>query len=100
MSYNLLAESDGKLDWETLRGRLLPELKLVEVFPIPKAAPESTDSVGLSIPGNAASEASYREACRVAQILRQEFGMKVFELHTSSELTPATEEQFRRSFLG
>ena len=100
MSYNLLAESEGELDWESLRSRILPELNWVEVFPIPKSGAGSTDSVGLSIPAKAASEASYREACRVAQILRQEFGMKVFELHTSSELTPATEERFRRSFLG
>lgn len=100
MSYNLLAESRGELDWETLRSRLMPELKWVEIFPIPKVGAGSTDSIGLSIPSKGASEASYREACRVAQILRQEFGMKVIELHTSSELRPDTEEQFRRSFLG
>lgn len=99
MSYNLLAESGGTLDWEALRKRLLPGIRWIEVFPIPKEDTDSTDALGLSIPRKAPSRESFREACRIAQILRQEFGMKIFDLHTASELTATTEERFRESFL-
>jgi hypothetical protein len=72
----------------------------VEVFPIPGFDEKLPDCVGLSIPAKAASEESWREACQLARILREEFGMKVVDLHTSNEILPATEKQFRDSFIG
>jgi hypothetical protein len=99
VSYNLLAESPSGVDWEAVERRLKPELRWVEIFPIPGDT-GSSDALGLSIPAKAAEEESFREICRLARLLREDFGMRIVDLHTSSELTPATEELFRRSFLG
>jgi hypothetical protein len=100
MSYNLLAETLRPLDWAVLRERLKPHLRCVEIFPIPGFDEQKPDAVGLSIPAKGASEESWREACQIARILREEFAMKVFDLHTSSEILPGTEEEFRQSFIG
>jgi hypothetical protein len=100
MSYNLLAEAPGGVDWDALQRRLKPELHWVEVFPIPRGGADASDALGLSVPAKGSSDNSYQETCRIAEILRQEFEMKVVDLQTSAELTRATVEQLRRNFLG
>ena len=100
MSYNLLGWTARSVDWEALNARIMPLTRWVEVFPIPRFDDQDTDAVGVSIPAKGVSEESWRDACRIARVLREEFGMTVVDLHTSTVVIPATEQQFRESFIG
>ena len=99
MSYNVISEAPGRLDWNQVLS-IASELRgVVEVFPIPAESPEDPDALGLSIPSKRADERAWQELTRLIDSLKKRFEMKAVELYSGLPFEPATLERIRKNFL-
>lgn len=82
MSYNLLCESNRKIDWKRINEQL-KSIRMVEFVPIPA----QTDSIGLSIPIKNVGEATWEELCLVLRLFINEYHFSVYELYSGNQIT-------------
>ena len=61
MSFNIIGEACGFIDWAKLNRRILPMFTRIETFPIPAERGVDHDAVGLDIPRKNMCEESWEE---------------------------------------
>ena len=100
MSFNLIAESKGHLNWSDISGRLHSVLSAVEVFPIPGEGGSEKDALGISIPRREATPQVWDEVARIVRLCQREFGLHVIELYSSEEISDSNLDRLREMLLG
>jgi hypothetical protein len=100
MSYNVMSEADGRIDWKGLNAVVSPLRGAVEVFPIPGDGDGIPDAVGLSVPRDHANDAGWEELLRLVNALRERFSMKSYELYSGLQFAPSTLEKIRLNCSG
>jgi hypothetical protein len=99
VSYNLLAESTGQLNWEEVHRRLVPFTGEIQVFPVCAREPEERDCVGIAIHQRSVDKRAWRKLTSLIEVLEEEFGMEVVELYSGEMVAQKNLKQVRQRFL-
>ncbi|HEX8147680.1 MAG TPA: hypothetical protein VF591_10910 [Pyrinomonadaceae bacterium] len=86
ISANLLAEASKPIEWWSLRDTLAEVRRGAEFFPVPSEEPWEPDALAVSIPAKRADAACLWELRHVLAGLRDEYGMRVYDMRTAQEV--------------
>jgi len=86
ISANLIAEASKPIEWLSLCDTLSRVRHGAEFFPIPSEEPWEVDALAISIPAKYADAACLLELRHLLIRLRDEYGMRVYDMRTAQEV--------------
>jgi hypothetical protein len=98
MSYAMMAESKGPIDWPSVLAALKPLRKRVELFPIPGGAGKP-DGLGLSVSQRQRDDCGLEELTQILDVLRSKFGMEIVDPQTGAAVPPEAMADLQSRFV-
>ena len=99
MSFNIIAETSGRLNYNEVHRKVYKEELPFDFIPMPHLGPEGGDALGICVPLKNASESTWKELRPVLKILRAKFGCEVYDLYGGQRLNFFNIDSFRRNLL-
>lgn len=81
MSFNIIAETSKKLDFEKLHQEIYTEILNFDLVPMPGLGINGGDALGICIPLNKANKNTWIQLKPVLKILRSKFDCDVYDLY-------------------
>lgn len=86
MSFNIIAETRGRLDYAKLHQKIYQENMGFEFVPMPSLGISGGDAIGISVPLKNANENTWCKLKPVLKILKWRFGCDVYDLYGGQKL--------------
>jgi hypothetical protein len=86
MAFNIIAESNAKLDYSKIYDAIYAEDLPFNIFPLPKLGINNGDAIGISVPLKYANEDTWGRLRPVLKKLRSKFGCEVYDLYGGQKL--------------
>jgi hypothetical protein len=99
MSYNLMAEVEGGVDWASLHALAMRRSAYVEYFPILEEA-GVPGALGISLPKRSATEEGWAELQDVLRALIREGHASIIDMYSGSAVREPDIHALRRQVLG
>lgn len=94
MSYNIMAETDQKINWDDLNCRL-DFNKSYEVFPMPGRGVNGGDALGISIPSKKIHEHTWCEIAFLIDMLKEDFKLELYDLYFGIKIVPEVMDKIK-----
>jgi hypothetical protein len=99
MSFNIIAETSARLDYDKIHRAIFKDDLLFELVPMPTLGLNGGDAVGICVPLKNATEATWQELNRVLKILRTKFQCDVYELYGGEKLGYFNSGVFKKNLI-
>ena len=99
MSFNIIAETSSRLDFQKIYHAVYKDELPFDFVPMPDLGPEGGDALGICIPLENASEATWNELLPVLNILRTKFRCAVYDLYGGQKLGFFNSKTFKKTLL-
>lgn len=86
MSFNILAESSSKLDYQEIHKEVYSEDLRFELVPMPALGINGGDALGICVPGKFADVFTWEQLKPVLKLLRTKFNCDVYDLYGGQKL--------------
>ena len=99
MAFNILAETDKKIDFDKLHREVYSENFNFEFVPMPKFGLNGGDAIGICVPLKNVNEETWRQLKTVLKKLKSDFNCDVYDLYGGQKLGFFNINSFRRNLL-
>lgn len=99
MSFNIIAETPKRLDYNNLHKKIYKDDLPFEFVPMPNLGPNGGDALGICVPLKYANETTWNELKPVLKLLRAKFHCDVYDLYSGQKLGIFNIESFGKSLL-
>lgn len=86
MAFNIIAETDKKLDYDRLHRQVYSEDLNFDFVPMPGLGLNGVDAIGICIPLNNANEETWTHLKPVLKKLKSQFNCNVYDLYGGQKL--------------
>ena len=80
MSYNILAETDKKIDFNELHEKMILH-RSIEYVPMPDMGINGGDALGISIPSKMINDSTWGELEKVIEVLKKDFNLSLYDMY-------------------
>ncbi len=99
MAYNIIAETDKKLDYGRIHKYVYSQEFSFDFFPMPGHGLNGGDAIGISIPLKKANEETWAQLKPVLKILKSDFHCDVYDLYGGQRLGLFNIDTFKKNLL-
>ncbi|WPV67966.1 hypothetical protein [Chitinophaga sp. LS1] len=99
MSFNIMAESAGPLDFVKIQQAFYAPGLPFELVPMPGLGINGGDALGICVPLKQANDATWKQLKPVLRQLRRKFHCDVYELYDGQKLGCLNSGKIRRNLL-
>ncbi|MCL6560079.1 MAG: hypothetical protein K6U74_15075, partial [Firmicutes bacterium] len=82
MAYNILAESNQKVNWASLHADVYSDNILIEFLPLPGQGLSGGDAIGLSVPSKNCGKEAWQQLVRIMRVLKDRYKMDLYDLYS------------------
>ncbi|WP_412465486.1 hypothetical protein [Pedobacter sp. KLB.chiD] len=100
MSFNIIAETSKKLDYNKIRNHIYSEDLLFDLIPMPELGVKGGDAIGICIPLKNVSEQSWEQLKPILKILKSKYSCKIYDLYGGQKLGLFNLNIFKKNLLG
>jgi hypothetical protein len=86
MAFNIIAETDKKLDYEKIHAEIFSDDLNFEFIPMPGFGLSNGDAIGICVPLKNVNELTWTQLKPVLQVLKSKFGCDVYDLYGGQKL--------------
>lgn len=99
MAFNIIAETDKKLDFDKLHKKVYSESFSFNFVPMPGLGIKGGDAIGICIPLSNANEETWTQLKPILKKLKSEFNCDVYDLYGGQKLGLFNIDTFKRNLL-
>src|SRR5947208_865686 len=99
MAFNILAETNRKLDFDKLHSKVYSEGFNFDLVPMPGLGLNGGDAIGICIPLKNANEETWTQLKPVLKKLKSDFNCDVYDLHCGQKLGLFNIDTFKKNLL-
>lgn len=99
MAFNIIAETDKRLDFSSVHKAVYQEDLPFDFFSMPDLGIDGGDAIGICVPLNNANEESWGLLKPILEKLNSTFNCHVYDLYGGQKLGDSNIETFRKNLL-
>lgn len=99
MAFNIIAETNKKLDFNTLHKEIYSDDFNFDFVPMPGMGINGGDAIGICVPLNNANDLTWTQLKPVLKKLKSRFGCDVYDLYGGQKLGLFNIDTFRENLL-
>jgi len=99
MAFNIIGESNDKLDFSSMHQAIYQENLPFDFFPMPELGIDGGDAIGICVPLNNADEETWKLLKPILEKLNLTFQCHVYDLYGGQKLGAFNIDTFRRNLL-
>ncbi len=99
MAFNIIAETEKKLDYDTLHKQLCSEDLNFDFVPMPGLGLNGGDAIGICIPLNNANDETWTQLKPVLKKLKSSFNCNVYDLYGGQKLGLFNIDTFKKNLM-
>jgi hypothetical protein len=99
MAFNIIAETNKKLDYEKIHREVYSDNLNFEFVPMPGLGLNDGDAIGLCVPLNNANDITWIQLRPILKTLKSKFGCDVYDLYGGQKLGFFNMDSFKKNLL-
>ena len=99
MAFNIIAETNKKLDYGKLHKEIYSEELPFDYLPMPGLGPNEGDAFGISVPLKNANEFTWTLLKPILKKLKSKFNCDVYDLYGGQKLTFFNTQKFKENLI-
>ena len=97
MAFNIIAETDKKLDYNKLHDEIYSENMNFDFVPMSGLGPNGGDAIGICIPLKYANDNTWAQLKPILEKLKSKFGCDVYDLYGGQKLDVFNIDTFKQN---
>lgn len=100
MAFNIIAESKGKMDYDSIHSALFKQNLPFDFFPMPAKGLNGGDAIGICVPLKNCSDETWEILKPILKSLKSKFNCDVYDLYGGQKLGLLNINSFRQNMVG
>ncbi|HEY5772290.1 MAG TPA: hypothetical protein VIS75_06655 [Chitinophagaceae bacterium] len=99
MAFNIIAETNKKLDYEKIHREVYSDNLNFEFVPMPGLGLNDGDAIGICVPLNNANDMTWTQLRPILKTFKSKFGCDIYDLYGGQKLGLFNIDRFKQNLL-